>query len=107
MPGLKSYCLYAPLFEFHRLKRLSKQRADTKTGNPRAWTLESRQLAIVKVYLQSQLKGGQDEDHAQSLPETYTKTAKTVAEKQVALAGDRLAGEIAKCLARDSVRERA
>jgi len=69
-----------------------------KPSNPRQWSLEGRQLAIVKVYLQGRLKGGQNEDHAPPLPDGYGKTAKSIAERQAALAGYRLADEIAKCL---------
>jgi hypothetical protein len=70
-----------------------------KQTTPRQWSLESRQLAVLKVYREGRLKGGQDEDHAPPLPDGYGKTAKTVAERQAALAGYRLADEIAKCLA--------
>jgi hypothetical protein len=60
--------------------------------------LESRILAIEKAYLNGQLKGSEDEDHAPTLPEGYAKAAKAVAERQAALAGYRLADKIAKCL---------
>jgi hypothetical protein len=74
--------------------------AELKTHHiPKQWSLESRILAIEKAYLNGQLKGGRDEDHAPALPEGYVKAAKSVAERQGALAGYRLADEIAKCLA--------
>jgi hypothetical protein len=66
----------------------------TKDTTPKSWSLESRQLAIDVAYLHGELKGGTSEETAQPLPAGYTKTAKTVAEKQAALAGDRLADEI-------------
>jgi hypothetical protein len=69
-----------------------------KQTTPREWSLESRQLAILKAYLQGRLKGGQDEDTAPALPGNYAKVAKGVAERQAALAGYRLADEIVKCL---------
>lgn len=62
--------------------------------NPPAWTLESRQLAIEKGYLNGELKGGKDADSAPPLPDGYLKAAKAVAERQAALAGYRLADEI-------------
>lgn len=61
---------------------------------PPAWTLESRQLAIDKGYLNGELKGSRDADSAPPLPDGYLKTAKAVAERQAALAGYRLADEI-------------
>jgi hypothetical protein len=69
-----------------------------KPTGPRQWSLEGRQLAIVKVHLQGRLKRGQDEDHATPLPDGYSNTAKTIAERQAALAGYRLADEIIRCL---------
>ena len=64
----------------------------TPTAN--AWSLESRGIAVEKAYLHGNLKGGTSKETAQELPEGYTKAAKTVAEKQAALAGYRLADEI-------------
>ena len=61
---------------------------------PKAWSLESRQLAIEKAYLRGELKGGTTPETAASLPADYTKSAKAVAERQGALAGYRLADEI-------------
>ena len=65
---------------------------------PKDWSLESRALAIQRGYLRGELKGGTNADSAPSLPDGYTKTAQTVAERQAALAGYRLADEIEKCL---------
>ena len=65
---------------------------------PKSWSLESRALAIEYGYLNGQLKGSTDENTAPSLPPDYTKNAKTVAEKQGALAGYRLADEIREYL---------
>ncbi len=60
------------------------------------WSLEGRTLAIDKAYLRGDLKGSLDRDNAVALPTGYAKAAKTVAEKQGALAGYRLADEIEK-----------
>ena len=60
----------------------------------KSWSLEGRELAIDKVYLHDELKGGTTPATAAPLPAGYTIEAKTVAEKQVALAGYRLADEI-------------
>jgi len=65
-----------------------------KDTTPKSWSLESRQLAIDKAYLHGDLKGSTTAESAPPLPDGYTKEAKKVAEKQAALAGDRLADEI-------------
>ena len=67
-----------------------------KATTPKAWSLESRGIAIDKAYLHGELKGGTSKDAAEDLPEGYTKAAKVVAEKQAALAGYRLADELQK-----------
>jgi hypothetical protein len=67
-------------------------------ATPKEWSLESRQLAIQYGYLNGNLQGGMGEDTAPELPADYTKQAKTVAERQGALAGYRLADEIRKHL---------
>jgi hypothetical protein len=69
----------------------------------KAWSLESRELAIDKGYLRGTLKGSTSADTAPELPADYTKQAKAVAEKQGALAGYRLADEIRKYLKVGSV----
>jgi hypothetical protein len=66
----------------------------TKDTTPKAWSLESRSVAVEKVYLRGELKGSTSADTAPTLPEGYTKAAKSVAEHQAALAGYRLADEI-------------
>jgi hypothetical protein len=69
----------------------------TRTS-PKEWSLESRDLAIEKGYLRGALQGSTNAETAPALPADYTKAAKVVAERQAALAGYRLAGEIQKCL---------
>lgn len=69
-----------------------------KAKTPKDWSLESRQLAIKKGYLKGKLKGATSADVAPALPERYTKSAKTVAERRAALAGYRLADEIQNCV---------
>jgi hypothetical protein len=70
------------------LKELKKART------PRAWSLQTRSLAIESVYLYGELKGSFSREDAPDLPEGYTKTAKAVAERQAALAGYRLSDEL-------------
>jgi len=70
----------------------------TAHTTPKEWSLESRELAIEKGYLNGELKGSTNRDEAPSLPADYTKNAKAVAERQGALAGYRLADEIQKYL---------
>jgi hypothetical protein len=70
----------------------------TAHTTPKEWSLESRELAIDAGYLRGKLKGGTNQDTAPALPADYLKNAKTVAEKQGALAGYRLADEIRTCL---------
>jgi hypothetical protein len=77
----------------HPQKTLKELR---KAKTPKKWTLESRAIAVEKVYLHGKLKGSTDRETAVDLPEGYTKTAKAVAETQAALAGYRLAAEIQK-----------
>ena len=62
------------------------------------WGLEGRELAIEKAYLHGNLKGSANAENAPALPEGYAKDAKTVAERQAALAGYRLVDTIQKCL---------
>ena len=49
-----------------------------------------------KGYLNGRLKGGTSAESAPALPEGYTTEAKAIAERQAALATDRLADEIQK-----------
>jgi hypothetical protein len=74
------------------LKELKKDRT------PKEWSLESRAVAIEKVYLHGELRGSTSAESAPSLPEGYAKAAKAVAERQAALSGYRLADEIQKCV---------
>ncbi|HWY77369.1 MAG TPA: S1/P1 nuclease [Verrucomicrobiae bacterium] len=69
-----------------------------KARTPKDWSLESRTIAIEKAYLRGSLKGSTDWETAPALPAEYTRIAKAVAEKQVALAGYRLANAIEKYL---------
>ena len=62
--------------------------------SPKAWSLESRALAIDKAYLRGQLNGSVNPEDAPPPPVGYTKIAKEIAERQAALAGYRLADEI-------------
>ncbi|SPE60096.1 conserved exported hypothetical protein [Verrucomicrobia bacterium] len=57
-----------------------------KAKTPKAWSLESRALAVEKAYLNGELKGGASRETAVDLPEGYTKAAKAVADRQAALA---------------------
>ena len=70
----------------------------TKATIPKAWSLDSRQLAIDKGYLRGELRGSVSTNGAPPLPEGYTKAAKPVADRQVTLAGYRLANDIQKYL---------
>ena len=80
----------AQLAKFPRAS-LAELMADT---TPKSWSLESRTLAIKYGYLNGDLKGSTTSEGAPALPDGYLKNAKSVAEKQVALAGYRLADEI-------------
>lgn len=70
----------------------------TNDTTPKSWSLESRQLAIDKVYLHGKLQGSVDGDSAPTLPPDYLKNGRKVAERQGALAGYRLADDIGKYL---------
>ena len=69
-----------------------------KAKTPKDWSLESRGLAVEKAYLHGELKGATSAEDAPALPDGYTQESKTVAERQAALAGYRLAAEIEHCL---------
>jgi hypothetical protein len=69
-----------------------------KDKTPVAWSKESRAIAIESGYLRGKLAGSAQRDDAPALPEGYTKNMKTIAEKQAALAGYRLADEIRDCV---------
>lgn len=70
----------------------------SKDKTPVAWSKESRAIAIESVYLRGTLAGSIHRDDAPTLPEGYTRSMKTIAEKQAALAGYRLADEIRDCV---------
>jgi hypothetical protein len=90
----QSHLDYAIMIEHeHPRKSLAESK---KTKAAKEWCLESRGIAVEKAHLRGELKGGTNKDTAQELPEGYTKAAKVVAERQVALAGYRLADEIDK-----------
>jgi len=63
-----------------------------------SWSKESRESAIHDVYNDGTLEPGQDADHATILPAGYTRHAKEVAERRIALAGYRLADEIRRLI---------
>ena len=69
-----------------------------KDTTPRAWSLESRKLAIEYGYLNGHLKGSTNAEDAPMLPDSYLKAATAVARRQAALAGYRLADEIQQYL---------
>lgn len=71
--------------------------SDAKESH-KQWSLEGRTLAIEKAYLGGKLKSSGKKDPAGTLPKSYTKNAKVVAENQAALAGYRLADEIQRLL---------
>ena len=87
---------YAVSIQKEYPRRLLKELTPFMT--PEAWCLESRAAAIEKAYLRGQLQGSTNADIAPFLPQSYTNTAKTAAERQAALAGYRLADEIRKIL---------
>jgi len=65
---------------------------------PKVWSLESRQLAIEKGYLDGALVGSTQAGSAPPLPDGYVTAAKSVAERQGVVAGYRLAAEIERNL---------
>jgi hypothetical protein len=87
---------YAIEIESNHPRSLLKELKKAKT--PRKWSLESRFVAIEKVYRRGEVKGSTTAETAPSLPESYIKDAKAIAERQAALAGYRLADEIQKCV---------
>jgi len=66
----------------------------SKDLTPQSWSKESRAIAIENAYLHGNLHGGKTAATAIPLPEDYTRNLKMIAERQAALAGFRLAGEI-------------
>ncbi len=61
-----------------------------------AWSLEGRLHAIESVYLDGTLQGSATQGSAPSLPAGYATAAKSLAERQVVLAGYRLADLLVK-----------
>jgi hypothetical protein len=69
-----------------------------KGKSARDWSLESRSLAVKKVYLRGKLKGATNAQEAPILPAPYGKEAKRTAESQAILAAYRLADLLAAAL---------
>ena len=65
---------------------------------PAQWSVAGRTLALDQVYRHGKLKPGTTPENAHPLPPDYSANAKVVAERQAALAGHRLADELAHCL---------
>ena len=91
---LQSHLNYAIALQSEYPRKSLKELKKART--PKDWSLQGRSLAIESVYLHGKLKGGLSREDAPDLPAGYTKAAKTVAERQAALAGYRLADEIQK-----------
>ncbi|HEY5742803.1 MAG TPA: S1/P1 nuclease [Terrimicrobiaceae bacterium] len=64
----------------------------------KSWSKESRQSAIHDAYLDGALPPGENATNATILPVGYTRRAKEIAERRVALAGYRLADEIRRTI---------
>lgn len=89
---------FSPPFAANIASRLEKQFPPaslpelTKPSDATAWSLESRTLAIDKAYLHGKLVGSADQKILPPpLPPDYLKDSKEVADRQLALAGYRLA----------------
>lgn len=65
-----------------------------EVNNPRAWSNESLNFAVMSVHLNGQLIVTTDKENASKPPEDYTKNAKRTALQLVALAGYRLSLDI-------------
>ena len=70
----------------------------SKDKTPESWSKESRAIAIESGYLRGNLNGSKQRESAPALPEKYTQNLKTIAERQAALSGYRLANEIKQFL---------
>ncbi len=66
----------------------------TTRNTVRDWSLDSSRLALADAYLNGQLAVSTDAQQGTTLDADYETRAKTVADRQVALAGYRLADEI-------------
>jgi S1/P1 Nuclease len=64
----------------------------------KSWSEESRQSAIHDAYLDGGLPSGGNATNATVLPPGYTRHAKEIAERRVALAGYRLSDEIRRMI---------
>ena len=64
----------------------------------KSWSKESRQSAIHDAYLNGTLPPGENATNATILPLGYTRHAKEIAERRIALAGYRLADEIRRTI---------
>ena len=64
----------------------------------KSWTEESRQNAIHAAYLNGTLPPGENATNATILPLGYTRHAKEIAERRIALAGYRLADQIRRTI---------
>lgn len=84
---------YATLLRSNDPRTALKELSQATT--PDAWSLESRAVAVDKGYLSGKLQGSKTAGGAVAPPADYTANLKTVAEYRAALAGYRLADEIA------------
>jgi hypothetical protein len=75
-----------PEFQRNRLPELSKYKTFKEWAKP-----ETYDLAVIWAYLNGKLKGSQDKEDGPTLPAGYAQKAKAVAERQIVLAGYRLA----------------
>jgi len=66
----------------------------SEATTPKAWSKESRLVAIDSGYLRGNLQGSTTAGGAIAPPSDYTTNLKTIAEHCAALAGYRLADEI-------------
>jgi S1/P1 Nuclease len=64
----------------------------------KSWSEESRQSAIHDAYLDGTLPPGENATNATILPDGYTRHAKEIAERRIALAGYRLADKIRRTI---------
>ncbi len=79
----------------HPRRSLAELKRET---TPEQWSVASRTLALDEAYRHSKLKPGTTPENARPLPPDYPAKAKIAAERQAALAGHRLADELAHCL---------
>ena len=82
----------APAFPREKLPEL------TAHPTPESWTLESRELVITEVWRRHTIAYGLTEGTAGELPADYEEKAHAIANRQVALAGHRLADQLHEVL---------